>query len=60
MRLNTRLIGPGSTSELETLKIAIGSTDYQIFTFVVDTQSKKKSEIIESETLLNFKTLNQL
>ena len=50
MRLNTHFFGLGSSSELETLKLATDSTVSQIFTFVVDTQSKQKSEIIESKT----------
>jgi hypothetical protein len=37
------------SSKLETPKTITDLTDSQIFTFVVDTQSKQKSEIIESE-----------
>ena len=37
----------GLTSELETLKIVTELTDSQIFTFVVDIQSKQKSEKIQ-------------
>ncbi len=35
---------------LENIKIVTDSTDSQIFTFVIDMQSKQKSEIIELET----------
>jgi len=38
------------TSESETSKTVTELTDSQIFTFVVDTQSKQKSQIIELET----------
>jgi hypothetical protein len=41
MRPNTHFFGLGSTSELETLKIATDSTVSQIFTFVVDTKNQK-------------------